>query len=295
MASDIAGEKLVPVRRTRSGLELIYRHSVWVRLSHWMNVLCFAVLLMSGLQIFNAHPMLHWGIKGDEADPALLSIYAEDQVEGPPVGWLQIGGAKVATTGYLGVFRDRDGFLSGRAFPWWITLPSYQSLAEGRRWHFFFAWIFALNGIGYLAYSFAARHIQRDLTPTRRDLRGIGRSIVDHLRFRHPRGEEAKRYNALQKFTYLAVVFVLLPLMLITGLAMSPGIDSAAPWLPDLFGGRQSARTIHFISATLLVLFLVVHLLEVVLAGFFNEMRSIVTGWFAVRPGKGGKKAGAMG
>jgi len=234
--------------------------------------------------------MLHWGVKGDEADPALLSIYAEDQVEGPPVGWLQIGGAKVATTGYLGVFRDRDGFLSGRAFPWWITLPSYQSLAEGRQWHFFFAWIFAFNGLAYLAYSFTARHIQRDLTPTRRDLRGIGRSIVDHLRFRHPRGEEAKRYNALQKFTYLAVVFVLLPLMLITGLAMSPGIDSAAPWLPDLFGGRQSARTIHFISATLLVLFVVVHLLEVVLAGFFNEMRSIITGWFAVRPEKSGRK-----
>ncbi len=290
MASDIAGEKLVPARRTRSGRELIYRHSVWVRLSHWMNVLCFAVLLMSGLQIFNAHPMLHWGVKGDEADPALLSIYAEDQVEGPPVGWLQIGSAKVVTTGYLGVFRDRDGFLSGRAFPWWITLPSYQSLAEGRRWHFFFAWIFALNGLIYLAYGFAARHIQRDLAPTRRDLRGIGRSIVNHLRFRHPRGDEAKRYNALQKFTYLAVVFVLLPLMLITGLAMSPGIDSAAPWLPDLFSGRQSARTIHFISATLLVLFVIVHLLEVALAGFFNEMRSIVTGWFAVRPEKSGRK-----
>ena len=290
MANEIAGQTVTSPRRTRSGRELIYRHSVWVRLSHWMNVLCFAVLLMSGLQIFNAHPMLHWGIKGDEADPALLSIYAEDQVEGPPVGWLQIGGAKVATTGYLGVFRDRDGFLSGRAFPWWITLPSYQSLAEGRQWHFFFAWIFAFNGLAYLAYSFTARHIQRDLTPTRRDLRGIGRSIVDHLRFRHPRGEEAKRYNALQKFTYLAVVFVLLPLMLITGLAMSPGIDSAAPWLPDLFGGRQSARTIHFISATLLVLFVVVHLLEVVLAGFFNEMRSIITGWFAVRPEKSGRK-----
>ena len=151
--------------------------------------------------------------------------------------------------------------------------------------------LFAFNGFAYLAYGFAARHIQRDLAPTRRDLRGIGRSIVNHLRFRHPRGEEAKRYNALQKFTYLTVVFVLLPLMLITGLAMSPGIDSAAPWLPDLFGGRQSARTIHFISATLLVLFLVVHLLEVVLAGFFNEMRSIITGWFAVRPEKSGRKA----
>lgn len=291
MASDIAGDKLIPARRTRGGRELIYRHSLLVRLSHWINVLCFAVLIMSGLQIFNAHPMLHWGIKGDEADPALFSIYAEDQVEGPPLGWLQIGRTKINTTGYLGVFRDRDGFLSGRAFPWWITLPSYQSLAEGRRWHFFFAWIFALNGFAYVAYGFAARHITRDLGPTRRDLRGIGRSIVDHLRFRHPRGEEAKRYNVLQKLAYLFVIFVLLPLMLVTGLAMSPGIDSAAPWLPDLFSGRQSARTIHFITATLLVLFILVHLLEVVLSGFFNEMRSIITGWFAVRPDKTGSQA----
>lgn len=291
MTSDIAGENLIPARQTRSGRELIYRHTLWVRLSHWITVLCFAVLIMSGLQIFNAHPMLHWGVKGDEADPSLFSIYAEEQLEGPPIGWLQIGSTKIDTTGYLGVFRDRDGFLSGRAFPWWITLPSYQSLAEGRRWHFFFAWIFALNGLAYLGYSFATRHVQRDLAPTRRDLRGIGRSILDHLRFRHARGEDAKRYNVLQKITYLTVIFVLLPLMVVTGLAMSPGIDSAAPWLPDLFGGRQSARTIHFITATLLVLFITIHLLEVLLAGFFNEMRSIITGWFAVRPEKSGRQA----
>jgi len=190
------------------------------------------------------------------------------------------------TTGVLGVFRDRDGFLSGRAFPWWITIPSYQSLAEGRRWHFFFAWLFALNGLAYLIYGFLARHFKRDLAPTRFDLRNIGRSILDHLRFKHPRGEAAKRYNVLQKLTYMAVIFVLLPLMILSGLTMSPGVDSAAPWLLDIFGGRQSARTIHFITATLIVLFVIVHLIEVVLSGFFNEMRSILTGWFAVRPEK---------
>ena len=292
MAVDIANQKIavqagVPaVRKTRSGRELIYRHSLFVRLTHWINVLCIALLLMSGLQIFNAHPMLHWGIMGGDKDPALLSIYGEEQLDGSAIGWTKIGGTNFNTTGVLGVFRDRDGFLSGRAFPWWITIPSYQSLAEGRRWHFFFAWLFALNGLAYLIYGFAARHFQRDLAPTRLELRNIGRSLLDHLRFRHPRGEAAKRYNVLQKLAYMTVIFVLLPLMIFSGLTMSPGVDSVAPWLLDLFGGRQSARTIHFITATFIVLFILVHLVEVLLSGVFNEMRSILTGWFAVKPEK---------
>jgi thiosulfate reductase cytochrome b subunit len=165
-------------------------------------------------------------------------------------------------------------------------VPSYQSLAEGRRWHFFFAWLFAINGLIYLVYGFVARHFQRDLAPTRFDLRNFGRSILDHLKLRHARGEEAKRYNVLQKLTYLIVVFVLLPLMLLTGLTMSPGVDSAAPFLLEIFGGRQSARTIHFIVASLIVLFVLVHVIEVLLSGVFNELRSMITGWFAVRPEK---------
>ena len=261
--------------------ELVYRHTLFVRIAHWLNVLCLAVLLMSGLQIFNAHPMLHWGIKGDEADPAIFSIYAEERDVGPTIGWVQIGSRTFDTTGVLGFFTDRDGYPSERAFPWWITLPSYPALAEGRRWHFFFAWLFALNGL-------AARHFSRDLAPTRGDWRGIGRAILDHFTFRHPRGDAAKRYNVLQKLAYIAVIFVLLPLMVVTGITMSPGIDSAAPWLPELFGGRQSARTIHFITATLLVLFVVVHVAEVLISGVFNEMRSMITGWFRVRPERKG-------
>ena len=288
MELDIADQTIAepgrPARRTRSGKELIYRHTLSVRFTHWVNVLCVVLLLMSGMQIFNAHPMLHWGIKGDEADPALLSIYAEEQLEGPPIGWVQIGTAKFNTTGWLGVFRDRDGFMSGRAFPYWLTIPGYQSLAEARRWHFFFAWLFALNGFAYLIYGFIARHFQRDLKPTGQDFKHIGRSILDHIKLKHPRGEEAKRYNVLQKLAYITVIFVVLPLMILTGLTMSPGVDSTAPWLLDIFGGRQSARTIHFIAASLLVLFIVVHLIEVLLSGVFNELRSMITGWFAVKP-----------
>jgi thiosulfate reductase cytochrome b subunit len=279
-----------PTRRTRRGWELIYRHTLWVRASHWVNALCILVLLMSGMQIFNAHPNLYWGHSGNEGDPAIFSIYAEEQLEGPPIGWTKIGGWTFDTTGTLGVFMDRDGYLSGRAFPWWLTLPGYGSLAEGRRWHFFFALLFALNGLLYLFYGFAARHFQRDLAPTGRDLAHIPRAIIEHLSFKRARGEAAKRYNVLQKLAYLSVIFVLLPLMIATGLSMSPGINSAAHWLPDFFGGRQSARTLHFIAAALIVLFVVVHVVEVFLAGFFNEMRSILTGWFAVRPEKSAEK-----
>jgi thiosulfate reductase cytochrome b subunit len=277
---------LKPLRITSRGRELIYRHPLWVRLSHWINVLCIAVLLMSGLQIFNAHSSLYWGAAGNEGDPSIFSIYYEEQLEGPPIGWTKIGDITFNTTGVLGVFMDRDGFLTGRAFPWWITLPSYGALAEGRRWHFFFAWLFAFNGLAYLIYGFIARHFQRDLAPTGRDILHIPRAILDHLILKRPRGEAAKRYNVLQKLTYIAVIFVLLPLMITTGITMSPGWDSFAPWLLDLFGGRQSARTVHFITATLIVLFVIVHILEVLISGPVNEMRSIITGWFAIRPEK---------
>jgi thiosulfate reductase cytochrome b subunit len=271
--------------------ELVYRHTLTVRLSHWLNVLCVAILLMSGLQIFNAHPRLYWGNTGNEGDPALFEIYAEEQLEGPPIGWTKIGSSTFDTTGVLGVFMDQDGYLSGRAFPYWMTLPSYASLAEGRRWHFFFAWLFTINLLVYLAYGFLRRRFQRDLAPRGAELRRIGRTFVDHLTFKRARGEDAKRYNVLQKLSYLAVIFVLLPLMIVTGLSMSPGVNAAAPFLPELFGGRQSARTVHFVTGSLIVLFVIVHVLQVFIAGVFNEMRSMITGWFAIRPDKSPAKS----
>src|SRR5262249_44431349 len=226
------------VPRTRSGREVVYRHSLTIRLSHWLNVLCIAILLMSGLAIFNAHPRLYWGPTGNEGDPAIMSIYYDEQLDGPPVGILQVGSRTFRTTGWLGVSTEADGILAGRAFPHWITLPTNGYLAEGRRWHFFFAWLFVLNGLTYLVYGFIARHFQRDITPTQLDFKRIGRVILDHLTFTRARGEEAKHYNVIQKLTYIVVIFILLPMMIMTGLSMSPGVDSAAPWLPEIFGGR---------------------------------------------------------
>src|SRR5699024_4692323 len=121
------------------------------------------------------------------------------------------------------------GFSDGqvRGFPSWATLPSYRSLADGRRWHFFFAWIFVLNGLVYVLAGLAGGHLRRDLLPGRDQFtaKHLRQEVLDHARLRFPKGEAARRYNVLQKLSYLAVVLVLLPLMILTGLSMSPGMN----------------------------------------------------------------------
>jgi thiosulfate reductase cytochrome b subunit len=252
---------------------LIYRHSLLVRITHWINVVCILVLVMSGLQIFNAHPALYWGDKSHFDDP-LVSVRPE-QGPGGWVGVTRIFGKPFETTGVLGLSTGPNGEMSGRAFPSWLTLPSYQDLATGRRWHFFFAWLFVINGLVYVVASFLNRHVWRDLIPSRAQLRGIGQSIADHARFRFDHGRD---YNVLQKLTYLGLIFIVLPLIILAGLAMSPGLDAAFPVIVDLFDGRQTARTLHFVAATAIVLFVVIHLVMVLISGVFNNMRSIITG-----------------
>lgn len=256
---------------------LVHRHSLIVRLTHWLNLLALAVLLTSGLQIFNAHPALYWGDVSTFSKPwvAMVAVERGDQA----VGLTKLGPALFETTGVLGF---SDGQVRG--FPAWTTLPSYRSLADGRRWHFFFAWIFVLNGLVYLLAGLARGHFRRDLLldSDQRRLRHLGREIADHARLRFPKGQEARRYNGLQKLSYLAVIFLLLPLMVLTGLSMSPGMNAGFAWLPELFGGRQSARTIHFLSASLIVLFVVVHVLVVLLSSPWNSLRSMITGRFAI-------------
>ena len=168
-----------------------------------------------------------------------------------------------------------------------MTLPGHRDLATGRRWHFFFAWLFVINGIAYLIYSLVSGHLRRDLAPGTSELKHIGASIWEHIRLKFPQGEEAKRYNVLQKLAYLLVALVLLPLMLLTGLAMSPGMDAGYPFLLDMFGGRQSARTIHFIAASGIVLFVVVHLVMVLITGVWNNLRSMITGRYVIKVPEG--------
>jgi thiosulfate reductase cytochrome b subunit len=222
--------------------ELIYRHRLPVRIMHWINVICLFVLLGSGLQIFNAHPALYWG--ADSRDATLL---------------LQLS-----------------------KFPQWATIPGPQWLALGRVWHFFFAWIFFINGIAYVLWTIVSGHLRRDLVPTRREWRGIGHSIKEHLMLKHPHGNEAKRYNVLQNIAYLSIIFVVLPLIVIGGWAMSPMLDGFLPGWVDWFGGRQTLRTLHFTAAVLIVAFFLVHVFEVIVTGLVNNLRSMVTGYWRV-------------
>jgi len=262
---------------------LYQRHALLVRITHWVNVVAFCVLLMSGLQIFNAHPSLYWGKSSYHGDPPLLRMMARSTADGERIGVTRVLGSEFDTTGLFGLSRDPGGALTERGFPAWMTLPGARWLALGRRWHFFFAWVFVINGLLYLAYCIASRHVARDLLPERSEWRTVGQSIIDHLRLRHPQGEAAKRYNVLQKITYLIVVFVLLPLVVLMGLAMSPSLNSVWPGWVDLIGGRQSARTLHFIAAWALVAFVLVHVFEVVISGAWNNLRSMITGRYRVR------------
>jgi thiosulfate reductase cytochrome b subunit len=228
------------------GEYLYQRHTFAIRLTHWINVIALTVLLMSGLQIFDAHPNLYWGHSSYTGAGPILKI------EG--------------------------------GFPSWATLPSSQWLAMGRRWHFFFAWILVINAAAYISYAIVSRHLARDLAVRSTDWRSIGRSFREHLRLHRPRGEEARHYNVLQKLSYLLVIFGLLPLIILTGLAMSPWLNSVLPGWVDLLGGRQSARTLHFAAACLLVLFVVIHVFEVIITGFWNNLRSMITGRYRIEP-----------
>lgn len=226
-----------------------YRHRLPTRIWHWINAVTVIVMLMSGLMILNAHPRLYWGQFGANTDHP----------------WLKFG---------------------RRPIPGWATIPSTYDLASARLWHFFFAWVLVAGLLIFLAVSLWNRHVQRDLRPTRDELRPahIWHDISEHARLNFPKGEAALRYNTLQKLAYVLVIFILIPLMILTGLTMSPTMDGTWPWLLDLFGGRQSARSIHFLAAAAILAFIIVHLVMVVLAGPINEVRSMITGRFRVPP-----------
>ncbi|RJF96971.1 hypothetical protein D3870_21700 [Noviherbaspirillum cavernae] len=262
---------------------LYRRHSLPVRIMHWINVIAVIALLMSGLQIFNAHPALYWGKSSYTGQPPVLEMYARPSQDGELSGITTILGHEFFTTGILGASKAPNGKVVERGFPAWATLPDVQWLARGRHWHLFFAWVFVLNGVAYVLYSVFSRHLLRDLTPDARDWRSIGKSIKEHVLFRHPVGEAEKHYNVLQKLAYLIIIFGVLPLIIVTGWSMSPRLNALFPGWVDVFGGRQSGRTIHFLAAWILVAFVLIHVFEVVVSGFWNHLRSMFTGIYRLR------------
>ena len=264
---------------------LIYRQSIWTRVTHWIWAICLFFLLLTGLQIFNAHPALYIGQQsGFEFDNAIFEIGAVNTDAGPRGRTTVFGNSFDSTALGLGLSgtAERPVFTG---FPGSVTIPSYRDLGTGRVVHFFFGWIFVATIFVWFLASFINGHIRRDIVPGPSDIAGVPRDIADHatLRFHHGRS-----YGPLQKLAYFGVFFVLFPLIVLTGLTMSPGMDAAWPWLLDLFGGRQTARTIHFITMLLLVGFFVIHIIMVLAAGPLNELRSMITGWYRASPGTPG-------
>lgn len=223
------------------------RHSVLVRVTHWITTLCFFALLVSGVEIVISHPRFYWGETGNVLTTPLFKL---------PIP----SSRALVPTGYGYVLPDQNGW--------------------SRALHFQSAWIAVLTGLLYLISGVLTGHFRRALLPARADLswRGVSTVIAKHLRFERPSEAEAWSYNVLQRLTYLFVILVLFPLVIWTGLAMSPAFVSAFPATVTLLGGRQTARTLHFFISLALLLFLLVHVAMVGLAGFRTRMRAMVTG-----------------
>jgi Ni/Fe-hydrogenase b-type cytochrome subunit len=215
------------------------RHALSTRLWHWVNALSLVVLFMSGLNISNAHPRLYWGEWG---------------------------------------FAPEDAWLHLWRFPGWATIPGYYSLAAARDWHVLFAWVFALSLLLFMLAALLNGHFRRDIATRAKEWKpaSVWADVREHLRFNFDHG--AGKYNFLQKAAYGVVLFILLPLMIVTGMAMSPGMDAVWPFLSEMFGGRQSARSIHFLVAWALFGFFVLHIVLVLLNRPARHVREMITG-----------------
>ncbi len=259
---------MLPARKST-----IYRYSVVTRASHWLWALAFAVLVSSGLQIFNASPNLD---ASDKSNPARRVLAIGSPADG--VGTTTLFGHAFRTTGWLGWTDDGMGGRGPHAFPAWITIPGFQDLADGRRWHLFFAWIAALCWIAWVIAT-AQRGTLRKMFLAPSDFPKLWPMQAYYLKLRkEPPPYDV--YNPLQKAAYTLIGFVVAPLIVITGLALSPGIDAIAAPLTVLLGGRQFARLWHFAAMLALLAFFAIHLFQVATQGVINQMRSMITGWY---------------
>jgi thiosulfate reductase cytochrome b subunit len=255
---------------------LIFRQDGVTRLTHWVWAIAMFFLVLSGLGIFNARPNLYIGQQsGFGFHNSIVDIYAINTPNGPR-GQTNLLGQTFDTTGVLGM-SGPSAQPDFTAFPQWATIPARYDLATSRVVHFFFAWILVGTLFIWLVNALITGHLWRDIIIKPRDMRDLPRDIIDHVRLRFTHG---KTYSPLQKIAYFGVFVVAFPLIILTGLTMSPGMDTAWPWLLDLFGGRQTARTIHFLTMAAFVLFFVVHIIMVILANPINELRSMITGYY---------------
>jgi thiosulfate reductase cytochrome b subunit len=222
------------------------RHPALVRVTHWLTAVAFLALLVTGIEILISHPRFYWGETGNVNTRPLFSI---------PIP----SSRSIVPTGYGYVLPDQNGW--------------------SRSLHFEAAWLAVLTGVVYVAYGFFNGHFRRRLFPSPSELTpgSLGSDVVSHLRFEPAGGQEAESYNVLQRLTYLAVIFVLFPFMIWSGLALSPGFTAAFPTIVTMLDGQQSARTMHFFVSIFLVLFVLIHVVMVFLAGFRRRVGAMIT------------------
>ena len=223
------------------------RHSALVRVTHWITTLCFFALLVSGIELVISHPRFYWGETGNVLTTPLFQLHIPSS-------------RRLVPTGYGYVLPDQNGW--------------------SRALHFQTAWVAVLTGLLYAIVGFFTGHFRKDFLPSKAELswRGFWGALAERLRFRRPSEAEGASYNLMQRLAYLLVIFVLFPLVIWTGLALSPAFDSAFPATVTLLGGRQSARTLHFFVSVALVVFLLVHLMMIALAGFWSRTITMITG-----------------
>jgi thiosulfate reductase cytochrome b subunit len=249
MAETALGVERLATTATRAGTP---RHAALVRVTHWLTTVCVLALLVSGLEIVVSHPRFYWGESGTVLTPALFSL---------PIP----ASRATVPTGYGYVLPDQNGW--------------------SRALHFQSAWMLVLTGALYVIWGVVSGHFRKHLLPeaNERSLPAFSRALARHLRFARPEAADAWSYNLVQRLTYIGVIFVLFPLVIWTGLAMSPAFVSAVPSTVTLLGGRQSARTLHFLLTVSLVAFLFIHVAMVWFAGFGPRVMAMITGAAAPR------------
>lgn len=238
-------------------------HKRWIRISHWIAAVSALTLAFSGFVILMAHPRLYWGVVGNDLTPALMEL-------------------PISRNYHHGGWAERAPFFAQAGSP--VTANRTYDIFNENGWarslHFLAAWFLVVTGIAYLIAGIRTGHFRRHLLPRAHELtpRLLREDLVNHLRLRIAPTRGGPPYGLLQKSTYCGVVFVIPPMMFLTGLAMSPAVTAAYPWLLGTFGGSQSARTLHFFFFATLILFLIVHVVMVVLSGFKTQMRAMTLG-----------------
>lgn len=244
-------------------IQPINRHRRWVKSTHWIITLSFMLLAFTGYVILMSHPRLYWGEVGNDLTPALFEL--------PISRNYQHGGWEKSTP----FFNAAGSPVSASR-----TYDIFNQNGWGRSLHFLSAWFLVITGLVYLLAGFFTRHFKSNLLPATGEFtrKEFWRDMINHLRMRIPAATNGPQYGLLQKCTYLSVIFVLLPLMVLTGLTMSPAITASYPFLLKMFGGGQSARTIHFFASVALIIFLVVHVVMIIRSGLKQQISAMTFG-----------------